>query len=89
MTVECKAAARLELSAWMDELGRERSNAGSDLGVLVVKRRNKGADEAFAVMPLGMFADLLASWPAGEGLSPEAVDAVKVLAREVLGVEGR
>jgi hypothetical protein len=58
--VECKSAKRLELSTWMDETEAERVAARADYGVLVVKRRLRSAGEAYAVLPLGQLARLLA-----------------------------
>jgi len=58
-TIECKNAARIDLAGWTDETQRERENAGMDIGVTIIKRRRKTVDEAYVVMPLWQFAELV------------------------------
>lgn len=53
--IECKNAKRLELGAWMTETEREARNANVDQYALVVKRRMRGIDEAYAIQPLRKF----------------------------------
>ena len=61
LVVECKAASRHELAAWVDEAKTERDNDGAKYGVVWVKRRGKGTPrDAFVVMDGDTFADLLA-----------------------------
>lgn len=49
--VEAKNHREHRLSEWVDETERERANSGKRYGVVAVKRKLRGADEAFAVMP--------------------------------------
>lgn len=49
--VEAKNHREHRLSEWVDETERERANSGKRYGVVAVKRKMRGADEAFAVMP--------------------------------------
>jgi hypothetical protein len=60
VVVEVKDRQRLELAAWVDETERERIAAQAEYGLLIVKRRNRSAGEAYAIMPLGQMARLLA-----------------------------
>ena len=59
VVVECKNAQRIELAAWVDEADVERVNANARFGILVIKRRNKGIDKAYAVVPLSQMVELL------------------------------
>ena len=56
---ECKATKVLDLAGAVDEAEVERQNDGAELGVAVLKRRMRPASSAYAVLPLGAFADLL------------------------------
>lgn len=53
--VECKAAKKHELAAWMDELAAEKENAGASAGVLVIKRRQRNVRDAYVVTTLDDF----------------------------------
>lgn len=62
--IEAKNCARLELATWVDEAVREVIANGVRAGellvpVVVVKRRGKPADYAYAVMPLQPFVRLI------------------------------
>lgn len=57
--VECKNAQAITLASWADETETERINANARFGVLVIKRRNKGIDKAYAVVPLSQMVELL------------------------------
>ena len=57
--IECKNAKAITLAAWADETEAERINAGERFGILVIKRRNKGIDKAYAVVPLSQMVELL------------------------------
>lgn len=65
---ECKSHARIDLPGFLAELKAEKQNAQAAVGVLVVKRRSKGVDQAYAVMPLADMCELLqdAGWGASE-----------------------
>lgn len=57
--IECKNANTANWAAWMDETEVERRNAGADFGLLVVKRRMKNIDHAYAVLPLKQAVTLI------------------------------
>ncbi|MHB8188951.1 MAG: putative PDDEXK endonuclease [Ferrimicrobium sp.] len=59
MVVECKAANAIKLGEWMKELSAECANARTRRGVLVVKRRMAGVQDAYAVMSLAAWAQLV------------------------------
>ena len=58
--VECKAEKAIDLAGYMDEVKFQTANAGAQLGVAVVKRRNRGPGHAYVVMTLERFAGILA-----------------------------
>jgi hypothetical protein len=58
--IECKAEKSITLADYMDEVKVQTANAGAQLGVAVVKRRNRPVGDAYVVLPLSAFADLLA-----------------------------
>ena len=60
LMVECKAEKSIDLAEYMDEVKVQTSNAGAQLGVAVVKRRNRSTADAYVVMSLDRFAELLA-----------------------------
>jgi hypothetical protein len=41
VVIECKAAARVDLSGWLGELAAEVANAKADMGAVVFKRRGR------------------------------------------------
>ena len=57
--IECKAVREITLASFVDEAEVERGNAGADYGVAVVKRRGKNVSQAYAVMPLEKFVELM------------------------------
>jgi len=57
--LELKACRSLELGPWMDELAREQSHAHAPNGALIIKRRMHATSDAFVVLDLGQFAQLL------------------------------
>jgi len=58
-TIECKDHNSSLWGPWMDETERERTNAGTTFGLLVVKRRLKNVEKAFAVLPLDQMVELM------------------------------
>ena len=56
---EVKNHARLELAQWVDEAERERLNARQPFGVVIAKRRGKGAAQSYVVMTLESFTRLV------------------------------
>ena len=60
VTIECKATKSIDLAGFVDEAERERLNARQPYGVVVVKRRGKGAADSYVVCNLATFARLVA-----------------------------
>lgn len=59
IVIECKAHEKFNLAGWMDEAEVERQNAQADYGIVIAKRRGRGAADAYAVMPVSQLARLL------------------------------
>jgi len=57
--LECKNHKQLNIAGWVDEAEAEARNAGAHWFAALVKRRNKNVREAYAVMPLWLYAELL------------------------------
>lgn len=57
--IECKAEKSITLAEYADEVKVQTVNAGAQIGVAVVKRRNRSPGDAYVVMTLTTFADLL------------------------------
>lgn len=57
--IECKNTKELRLGEWLDRLNEQMDNAGAFRGVVIAKRRNKQVSEAYAVMPLVLWAQLM------------------------------
>jgi Holliday junction resolvase len=55
--IEAKSERTITLASYMEELKVEIENAGGDRGVAVVKRVRKPVEEAYVVMPLGLFVE--------------------------------
>lgn len=64
VVIEAKAHKQLDLAGWVDELRTEMANADAEVGAVMFPRRNRGVDQAYAVMPAYVFARLLraAGW---------------------------
>jgi len=58
LVIECKNVGKLDLPGWLGEAERERANAKADYGIVVAKRRGKGAEHGYVVMTLADFARL-------------------------------
>ncbi|HEX3842664.1 MAG TPA: hypothetical protein VHU85_17870 [Acidimicrobiales bacterium] len=61
--LECKNEKTVTLSAYADEVKVETANAGAQIGVAVVKRRNRGPGDAYVVMTLEQFAKMIGDAP--------------------------
>lgn len=66
VVVECKNRASMDLPTYLREAEEEAQNYelkypadGTAMGVAVVKRRGKGVHQAYVVMPLDGFVELL------------------------------
>lgn len=57
--IECKNHKTFNLPGWMDRLAEQMDNANAFRGVVIVKRRNKPTAQAYAVMPLELWAELI------------------------------
>lgn len=58
-TLECKAERTIDLAGYMGEAKAEAVNAGTELYAAVVKRRGKQTGDAYVVMPLAVFVEIL------------------------------
>jgi hypothetical protein len=59
--VECKDQQKLELAGWVVEAEREASNVSADtLPVVIAKRRMRPVEDAYAIMPLWAWTELIA-----------------------------
>lgn len=61
-TIECKATKALDLAGALTEAKQAASRNGDPIYAAVLKRRQHGVAEAYAVMPLSVFATLLGEW---------------------------
>lgn len=67
VVLEVKNHARMELSAWLAEAEEERGNADASAGVVVHKRKGRGAPaDQYVTMTLATFAWLLEGGPDDE-----------------------
>lgn len=56
---ECKDHKALKLAEWTDHLWEQLDHAGATYGVVIAKRARKPVSEAYAVLPLALFRELL------------------------------
>jgi hypothetical protein len=56
---EIKALKQLDVAGAVDEAAKEAENAGSPWYAAIIKRRRKSVGDAYVVMPLSLFAELL------------------------------
>jgi Holliday junction resolvase len=59
-TVECKAHKALNLAGWSDEAESERQHGRQRFAAVVAKRRNRSTGDAYVIVSLSTFANLLA-----------------------------
>jgi hypothetical protein len=60
-TLEAKNHKTMDLAGWCDEARAEASNGpGSHWWAVIAKRRNRPVSDAYVVMPLSQFAELMA-----------------------------
>jgi hypothetical protein len=57
--IECKAERVIDLARYMNEVATEKANAGAQVGVAVIKRRNHGVDRAYVVLELCDFVEMI------------------------------
>lgn len=63
VTFECKAVKTITLADFVDQAESESKNAGTRWGAAVIKRRQKSTKDAYVVMTLESFIDLLGELP--------------------------
>lgn len=60
--LEVKACRSIDLAGWLDEAVREAANVGEGVvGVVVAKRRGHPTEDAYAVLRLADFAELVSA----------------------------
>ena len=59
VVIECKAARRIELASWVDEMVAEKRNAGAQIGAVIFPRRNHATARAYVVLELADFVELI------------------------------
>lgn len=59
LVIECKAHKTMALAEWVDEMIKEKANAGVDIGVVVFPRRYQPTDRAYVVMELQQFCEMV------------------------------
>lgn len=60
VVVQCKAAARIDLSGWIRELNVQKGNAGADLGFVVHKKKGtRNPADQYVLMDLATVCQLL------------------------------
>lgn len=57
--IECKAEKSIDLAGYMDQVRVQTTNAGAQLGVAIVKRRNHGIERSYVVMELEQFVEVI------------------------------
>lgn len=58
--IEAKNAARIELAQWLDEVTREKNNAGAAVGAVWMKRRGRSrAAQGYVLLDGATFMQLL------------------------------
>jgi len=59
LVMELKNHKTLNLAGWIGEAEKERENAKAKFGVVIAKRRGKGAADSYVVMTLKTFIEIL------------------------------
>lgn len=57
--IECKDTTQQRYAEWLDHLDEQMENANAFRGVVIHKRKGKPTSEAYAVMPLLLWAELM------------------------------
>lgn len=55
-TLQCRDTARIDLAGAVDDARKQAANAGTRFFAAIVKRRRKGVEEAYVVMPAEVWA---------------------------------
>lgn len=58
VVIECKNQKTFDLAGWVDEMVKEKANAGVPLGVVVFPRRSHPTGRAFVLMELEQFCEM-------------------------------
>ena len=59
VTIEAKDHARFAISDWLLQAEEERKNAGNKYGIVIAKRRGKGAPAGYVIMTQKTFKEML------------------------------
>lgn len=59
VVIEAKNQRQINLAAWVDEMVKEKANAGVPIGVVCFPRRNKSTARAYVVMELEQFVEMI------------------------------
>lgn len=59
VVIEAKNCAKIDLAGWTTELIAEMRNDGAITGAVVAKRRGRSVSDAYAIMPLHVYLNLL------------------------------
>jgi len=57
--IEAKNQRQVNLAAWVDEMVKEKANAGVDVGVVIFPRRNQSTARAYCVMELSQLVEMI------------------------------
>jgi len=55
-TLQCRDTAKIDLAGAVDDARQQAVNGRTPFFAAIVKRRRRGVDEAYVVMPLDVFA---------------------------------
>jgi hypothetical protein len=58
-TIEAKDHGKFALSEWLQELDNEMSNAGTEYGAVLIKKRQAATDQAYILVPWSVLIKLL------------------------------
>lgn len=59
IVIECKAHKALDLAGWVDEMVKEKANAGVPIGVVVFPRRSHATGRSYVLMELEQFCEMV------------------------------
>jgi predicted lipoprotein len=59
IVIEAKNQKQISLATWIDEMVKEKANAGVNIGVVVFPRRNHSIAKAYCVMQFDQFVELV------------------------------
>ena len=59
VVIEAKNAKAVSLAGWVDEMVKEKANAGAQIGAVIFPRRNHATGRAYVVMELDQFVEMI------------------------------